>query len=523
MTFHRARHLGLQWLRHGLRVAVVLLLAAVAYLSLYAHYRAARALEDDTQLRGVNGHVLRAIDRGIGERADLEAVLDGAKGTLWSMRVAGIDVSDPLAGAEMTATARTLHWPLLRSCLLLVLLSLLAGRLFCSWACPAGLLFEVAHGLRALLRLAELKPGAVRFAHANKYVVLAVGLLIGLLSGGPFFALLYPPAVVSRLVHASIFGTALAGMLGLLGAIVAVEVFVSPRWWCRTMCPGGALYGLLGWRRLLRVRLKPHQCTGCRDCEPACPMGLYPVREASSIECDNCLVCVGHCPTRALYVTLGTSSRPVAKRYRGREAGQAGPRPAAVALLGAAAILLGTAPAAAHHILGLPHYSYKENYPQAPTLEYPATTGPYDVLLTSYPGQPSPGEPAHVTFYIKHRASAKPYDRTVNVRVLQTFTFGRNRAIVQPTSIEPFDALHKLTVTFPDDGEYIVELTMDVEGQAEVIPFLIVAGAPSATVSSLLALGVGLAIVVIVIRAVRVKRDRRAGGGAPGAIEAASG
>ena len=49
--------------------------------------------------------------------------------------------------------------------------------------------------------------------------------------------------------------------------------------------------------------------------------------------------------------------------------------------------------AAAHHILGLPHYSYKENYPQAPTLEYPAFTGPYDILLTSYPGKPVPQEP----------------------------------------------------------------------------------------------------------------------------------
>ena len=60
----------------------------------------------------------------------------------------------------------------------------------------------------------------------------------------------------------------------------------------------------------------------------------------------------------------------------------------------------------------------------------------------------------------------------------------------QPTSVihepaihEPYDNQHKYTIEFPKDGEYIVELTMEVEGQQEVIPFLIVSGEPKATMS----------------------------------------
>ena len=64
-------------------------------------------------------------------------------------------------------------------------------------------------------------------------------------------------------------------------------------------------------------------------------------------------------------------------------------------------LILLASSAAAHHILGLPHYSYKENYPQVPVLEYPATTGPYEVLLVCYPGKPNPGEPANLVFDIK--------------------------------------------------------------------------------------------------------------------------
>ena len=64
--------------------------------------------------------------------------------------------------------------------------------------------------------------------------------------------------------------------------------------------------------------------------------------------------------------------------------------------------------------------------------------------------------------------------------------------------IKGFDVLHKLSTTFPDDGEYVIELTMDVEGQTEVIPFPVIAGEPSATLSVLIAIGGGLIVFVIV-------------------------
>ena len=509
MKAYRVKHHLLQTLRHACRLAVLLVVVAVVYLSLYAHDRAARAMEDDQFLTGVAGRILRSIDTGVASMADPEAFLDGYKGILWSMRFADVNLTNPLAAAEMTAASRSVHWPLIVSILIPVVVTLALGRVFCSWMCPAGLLFELTDKLRSLLRLAEIKPAAVRFSHGNKYVVLAVGLVIAALTAAPIFALLYPPAVVSRIAHAWVFGTALAGMLTLLGVMIAVEVFVSPRWWCRTMCPGGALYALIGWPRLLRVRLRTAQCTSCGDCAPVCPVGIDPVGESASIECDNCGVCIGHCPTRALYYTIGLpGSRRSAKGERDAPGSAPGKRVVVSAIV-VMAVLLTPARAAAHHILGLPHYSYKENYPQAPTLEYPATTGPYDVLMTSYPGKPAPAEPANIAFYIKDRENDEPYDRPVKVRVLQTFTFGRNREIVAPASVEPFDALHKLSVTFPEDGEYVVELTMHVEGQDEVIPFLIVAGRPSATKSILIAIGAGVVVFVVVVRAIRIKRDRR--------------
>ncbi|HID20830.1 MAG TPA: 4Fe-4S binding protein, partial [Planctomycetaceae bacterium] len=198
------------------------------------------------------------------------------------------------------ATTRALYVPLLLSALVPVLATLLLGRIFCSWVCPAGFLFEITGKLRNVLKWAEIRPANVKFSHANKYVLLVVGLLTATAVGLPIFALVYPPAVVSRLVHAWVFGTAVTGGLVLLGLIILFELLVSPRWWCRTMCPGGALYGLLGWPRLLRVKLDADRCTACRLCEPVCEPGLNPVLQSAGLECDNCGVCIHHCPEKAL-------------------------------------------------------------------------------------------------------------------------------------------------------------------------------------------------------------------------------
>jgi ferredoxin-type protein NapH len=412
-----------------------------------------------------------------------------------------LELTDPLAAAETIGASRSVHLPLLLSILVPVLVTLLLGRVFCSWMCPAGLLFELTHKLRALLRFAEVPPAEVRFSHGNKYLLLAVGLLLAAVLGMPFFSLVYPPAVVSRVVHAWIFGTAFSGMLLLLGAMVAVEVLVSPRLWCRTLCPGGALYGILGSLRRFRVRLVPSRCTACRECEPACPMGLNPVRQSASIECDNCLACLAHCPEDAL--KLRGAVRPERRRVRGRAPALGRISMALVAFLALSGSAVG------HHILGLPHYSYKENYPQVPTLEYPAVTGPWDVLMTSYPGRPAPGEPANLAFYVKHRESGAPYSRAVSIRVLQTFTFGENREVVAATAVPPFDHTHKLSVNFPEDGEFVVELTLDVEGRDEVIPFLMIVGEPSAAASVLVAAGAGLLLFVVAVRAIKIKRNRR--------------
>ena len=359
MTGHTVTHRCIQLLRRATQLFTVCVLAALSFLSLYAHYYAARATEDIQLMTGFKGKVLAFLDRVISPMNDPMGFLDGFKGTLWSMRFAGIDLSDPLAAVELIATTKTFYLPFLASIIIPVLGTLVLGRIFCSWVCPAQVFFEIVCKLRSLLKFAEINPARISFSLNNKYIVLAVGLTAAAIVSQPLFALFYPPALLSRLMHAWIFGTAFLGMLSIMLILAAIELFISPRWWCRTMCPGGALYGLVGLLRPVRVKLSPGSCTGCGRCQPVCPMGIDPVRQSTSIECDSCGVCIRACPERALGFGLsrpGPGKRP------------AGVTAAARVMTLLLVVLLLVPPAQAHHILGLPHYSYKENYPQVPTL-----------------------------------------------------------------------------------------------------------------------------------------------------------
>lgn len=515
-------------LRRLVQIASILLLLSLPVLSLYTHYKEARAIAD-LPADSWRSKAVRTVDRFVGENKQRRELVDRTQGTFWSARIAGVSLTDPLAGAEMLASSRTFYLPMLASLLIPLVVTLLLGRVFCGWVCPMNTLLELVDMGRKLLNFAEIRPADVKFSLKNKYVMLAAALLFAALVGMPFLAMIYPPALISRELHFYVYSASIGIGVYVIIAICAIELLISRRWWCRYVCPGGALYSLLGSLRLVRIRRDNNKCVECGDCVKACQFGLKPMLvETTNMECTNCASCIVSCDSDALRYSLvlpvlssrgskmKTDSTNIEEPDNNENDDSTGGSPngksnvVGKATVGALlmCLLLPTA-VYAHHILGLPHYSYKKNYPQVPTLEYPATSGPYDILMTSYPGKPVPGQAAIIAFYIKDRNTGLPYGKPVTVRALETSTFGANKVIHEAATHEPFDNQHKYTIEFPKDREYIVELTMEVEGQPEVIPFLIVSGEPTATASVIVAVVGGLLVFLIVVRAIKVKRDRR--------------
>ena len=250
--------------------------------------------------------------------------LDAVKGNTWSGTFWGWKLSDPLAAAgQMAAGVKTgsaLYWPFLMTAAIPIILSVIFGRFFCGWICPATFIYELNTNFAAWLRWAGLRPGNRHFDKRLKYAVLGLGLVLSAVTGSVMVAAIYPPALIGREIY---YGVALggfgAGIVFFLATLV-FDLLVARRGFCRYLCPGGALYSLLGRYRLVRIRRIVETCNDCAKCNAVCEFGLDPLRDGFGQECNNCTACMAVCPTDALIFTFRISDFPAqGPGYLGRQ------------------------------------------------------------------------------------------------------------------------------------------------------------------------------------------------------------
>ena len=190
-------------------------------------------------------------------------------------------------------------------------ISLLLRKAFCSWLCPVGTFSEWLWrlGRKTFRRNFHLPSRADVALRGAKYLLLALFLYavvsmsvpaIQAFLGGPYGVI----ADVKMLNFFRSLGIAAAAVLGLL---VLLSVFIQ-NFWCRYLCPYGALLGVLGRFSPARIRRAPDVCIDCAKCAKACP-ALLPVDKLITIrspECTGCFDCIAVCPAEgALWMSAG--------------------------------------------------------------------------------------------------------------------------------------------------------------------------------------------------------------------------
>lgn len=181
-------------------------------------------------------------------------------------------------------------------------MSLLFRKAFCGQLCPVGLLSNLLERLGRKLDVVW-QPGQTgrRLLGAPKYLLLAgFGYVTLSMSGEDIEAFLRAPFnLVADTRMLQFFQHPSALTLGVLGVLAAASVLV-PAFWCRVLCPYGALLGLASWLSPVAIRRDPEACVSCGRCARACPVAL-PVDTAlrvSSPDCQGCAECVGACPVQ---------------------------------------------------------------------------------------------------------------------------------------------------------------------------------------------------------------------------------
>jgi hypothetical protein len=164
----------------------------------------------------------------------------------------------------------------------------------------------------------------------------------------------------------------------------------------------------------------------------------------------------------------------------------------------------------AHHILGIPHYAYDERYPQTPVLSYRLDAGPYDVRMTGYPGHPQPGDRVSLHVYVTRKHDGGLYAGALTGTVFQDALIGDDVKVYGPVTATLEERLFKFDPVFAEEANYTVRVQFDVEGVPWTIDLPMVAGEPGSPWSVLGGTAAGVSALLIVVRAVRIKRRRAA-------------
>ena len=250
-----------------------------------------------------------------------------------------------------------------------ILSSFLARKVFCSWVCPVG---GISRALEWVGKKTLLKRSR-RVTVVNRRVDLALSSLKYLLLGFFFWAIVlgmnetaihdFMYSAYNRAADAKmlLFFTDISRMAAVTLIVLAALSVVIKHFWCRYLCPYGALLGLASWASPQRVLRDADACTDCKACTRACPVeiNVHKKRSLWTPECTGCMSCVAACPVKdCLTVTK-----------KGRDSWS--PWFIPVVGLGTIFLLWGAARITGHWHTGLSTSALVEAYRQAHTLIHP--------------------------------------------------------------------------------------------------------------------------------------------------------
>jgi MauM/NapG family ferredoxin protein len=237
---------------------------------------------------------------------------------------------DPLIGIATALSTHTVYKGLLWGVLSLAV-TLLLGRVFCGWFCPFGTLQQIVGWISRRARKTRDKLAVNRFHRFQgfKYLVL-ISFLGAAVVGSPGvlqIGLLDPIALLTRstdLIVAPLISLATGEIFAsprftsggwLIGGIFIGLLLASvwiPRFFCRFLCPTGALLGLLSRFAIFRFVRVDASCTDCKRCERDCEGACEPSGALRSAECVVCTNCLESCRDESIDYTSADAPSGVA-------------------------------------------------------------------------------------------------------------------------------------------------------------------------------------------------------------------
>lgn len=184
----------------------------------------------------------------------------------------------------------------------IVLMSLVAGKSFCSWFCPVGFISELIgdFGQKIFKKKIKLPKFLDYPLRSLKYLMLgflfySVFFLMSTLAVKAFLD--SPYNIVSDIKMYYFFADISRFSLIVIAVLFLLSIPIR-NFWCRYLCPYGALLGLVSFLSPTKIKRNPVSCIDCGLCAKACPsfIKVDKVNTVLSDECTSCFSCIDACP-----------------------------------------------------------------------------------------------------------------------------------------------------------------------------------------------------------------------------------
>ncbi len=287
------------------RFSVIGLLCALAMLTEYQNLK--KAYNHPRLVELSSGRAMRVFyetaDSFFSLFGDPAETARRSGGMTWSIRLMGAPFTDPVAALSVLAKSR--HWELGFALGLVapIGMALVFGRVFCSYICPASLLFFAIARLRNVLgRYLYFPDFSIPGGFA--WGILFGGLVAAVWIGHGIWSLVLPYFALGQTLFQGIaFGT-LSISLGSLIVFSILDLCLGRQFTCRYVCPTGRLLGFIGRRSLISIRREAPLClASCQSCADVCPMKVNPKMD-ETVDCSLCGECLVICPTNCLSIGL---------------------------------------------------------------------------------------------------------------------------------------------------------------------------------------------------------------------------
>lgn len=222
-----------------------------------------------------------------------------------------VTLADPIMTVASVLFYRGAWFPVLISVSVLIFGSYLLGRAFCGWICPVGFLIDLSGIVSKFVsRLLRRRRDTYRYGFLQ-YGLLAAVILLSLVTMDAL-SILDPFVILRRTLYMIASGS----LPDVLLLILLASIVIAPRFWCRAICPAGAIIGLASLVSPFKLNLNC-ECKNCKKCTRVCSMGaISKDLKWDATACIRCLECESKCPNGSVSFAMPKKDHLLVSRSR---------------------------------------------------------------------------------------------------------------------------------------------------------------------------------------------------------------